>query len=161
MRYQTTGRLRPVPRFDLLSEYWRGFFCWCDGGNARRGPETMAQIVTNRADAHGLLPVSYRPGDQRLRVQSNSATVDPLSVELNAQQRYLDQLLRGTISTNAVFWQLPWYPPRRHWQSESLTLTYGRSACTLRPMSLKQAVIFIIDIGTAVRYPPSGNMPSD
>ena len=67
---------------------------------------------------------------EKMQKQQREEAVDPLSVELNAQQRYLDRWLlrlQRHLDNRRFLWQLP----RRARAAQN-------NACTLRPMSVNR-----------------------
>lgn len=94
---------------------------------------------------------------EKMQKQQREEAVDPLSVELNAQQRYLDRWLlrlQRHLDNRRFLWQLPWYMvigpaavAKRHCCARGFrpTLFMPRrahaaqnNACTSRPMSVNR-----------------------
>jgi type VI secretion system protein ImpL len=93
---------------------------------------------------------------EKQQKQQREEAIDPLSVELNAQQRYLDRWLlrlQRHLDNRRFLWQLPWYMvigravAKRHCCARGFrpTLFMPRrahaaqnNACTSRPMSVNR-----------------------
>lgn len=94
---------------------------------------------------------------EKMQKQQREEAIDPLSVELNAQQRYLDRWLlrlQRHLDNRRFLWQLPWYMvigrravAKRHCCARVFrpTLFMPRrahaaqnNACTSRPMSVNR-----------------------
>ncbi len=93
-----------------------------------------------------------------MQKQQREEAIDPLSVELNAQQRYLDRWLlrlQRHLDNRRFLWQLPWYMvigPAGSGKNDTAargvfrpTLFMPRrahaaqnNACTSRPMSVNR-----------------------
>lgn len=92
-----------------------------------------------------------------MQKQQREEAIDPLSVELNAQQRYLDRWLlrlQRHLDNRRFLWQLPWYMVIGPAGSGKTTLlregfpsdiiyapeahAAQNNACTSRPMSVNR-----------------------
>ncbi|MFO6485292.1 hypothetical protein ACLBR5_26660 [Escherichia coli] len=122
---------------------------------------------------------------EKMQKQQREEAVDPLSVELNAQQRYLDRWLlrlQRHLDNRRFLWQLPWYMVigpagsgkttllREGFPSDIIYAPEGARGAEQRlyltPHVGKQAVIFISTAHSALPLmrisciAVCGNMPS-
>lgn len=122
---------------------------------------------------------------EKMQKQQREEAIDPLSVELNAQQRYLDRWLlrlQRHLDNRRFLWQLPWYMVigpagsgkttllREGFPSDIIYAPEARAAqnnaCTLRPMSVNRRLSLISTAHSALPLmrisciAVCGNMPS-